>query len=177
MHFAYRARSELRGFVKSGNGFLRRTPCTGGWRRGHPLKAFTDRDVIRTRATERIDNRAVALAIAERVLPRPNDGSWAMMEHRPVTALASRAVIHLSQVKPTAKLRYMAFAAPFTFVSCQERSKVGTQSDCFLSCSSRKLLFSKDGGQGRNRTTDTRIFSPLLYQLSYLADGGEKDAY
>ena len=28
------------------------------------------------------------------------------------------------------------------------------------------------GGQGRNRTTDTRIFSPLLYQLSYLARGG-----
>jgi hypothetical protein len=27
------------------------------------------------------------------------------------------------------------------------------------------------GGQGRNRTTDTRIFSPLLYQLSYLALG------
>jgi hypothetical protein len=26
-----------------------------------------------------------------------------------------------------------------------------------------------DGGQGRNRTNDTRIFSPLLYQLSYLA--------
>ena len=25
------------------------------------------------------------------------------------------------------------------------------------------------GGQGRNRTTDTRIFSPLLYRLSYLA--------
>ena len=29
------------------------------------------------------------------------------------------------------------------------------------------------GGQGRNRTTDTRIFSPLLYQLSYLANLGE----
>ncbi len=27
-----------------------------------------------------------------------------------------------------------------------------------------------DGGQGRDRTTDTRIFSPLLYQLSYLAN-------
>ena len=27
------------------------------------------------------------------------------------------------------------------------------------------------GGQGRNRTIDTRIFSPLLYQLSYLAMG------
>ena len=26
-----------------------------------------------------------------------------------------------------------------------------------------------NGGQGRNRTNDTRIFSPLLYQLSYLA--------
>ena len=27
----------------------------------------------------------------------------------------------------------------------------------------------QNGGQGRNRTIDTRIFSPLLYQLSYLA--------
>ena len=27
----------------------------------------------------------------------------------------------------------------------------------------------KDGGLGRNRTTDTRIFNPLLYQLSYRA--------
>lgn len=26
-----------------------------------------------------------------------------------------------------------------------------------------------NGGQGRNRTNDTRIFSPLLYRLSYLA--------
>ena len=28
---------------------------------------------------------------------------------------------------------------------------------------------AKDGGEGRNRTDDTRIFSPLLYQLSYHA--------
>ncbi len=27
----------------------------------------------------------------------------------------------------------------------------------------------KSGGLGRNRTTDTRIFNPLLYQLSYRA--------
>lgn len=26
----------------------------------------------------------------------------------------------------------------------------------------------KNGAQGWNRTTDTRIFNPLLYQLSYL---------
>jgi hypothetical protein len=32
-----------------------------------------------------------------------------------------------------------------------------------------KINRCKNGGQGRNRTTDTRIFSPLLYQLSYLA--------
>ena len=32
------------------------------------------------------------------------------------------------------------------------------------------ILLEKTGGQGRNRTTDTRIFSPLLYQLSYLAN-------
>ena len=29
--------------------------------------------------------------------------------------------------------------------------------------------FDLFGGQGRNRTVDTRIFNPLLYQLSYLA--------
>jgi hypothetical protein len=31
------------------------------------------------------------------------------------------------------------------------------------------MEWKKSGGQGRNRTTDTRIFSPLLYRLSYLA--------
>ena len=31
--------------------------------------------------------------------------------------------------------------------------------------------FKDSGGQGQNRTADTRIFSPLLYQLSYLALG------
>jgi hypothetical protein len=36
----------------------------------------------------------------------------------------------------------------------------------------RKLLYLralKNGGQTQNRTGDTRIFSPLLYRLSYLA--------
>ena len=28
-----------------------------------------------------------------------------------------------------------------------------------------------DGAQGRNRTTDTAIFSRMLYQLSYLGSG------
>ena len=27
-----------------------------------------------------------------------------------------------------------------------------------------------NGGQGQNRTADTRIFNPLLYRLSYLAN-------
>jgi hypothetical protein len=31
---------------------------------------------------------------------------------------------------------------------------------------------AKDGGEKGNRTPDTRIFSPLLYQLSYLAVTG-----
>jgi hypothetical protein len=29
-----------------------------------------------------------------------------------------------------------------------------------------------NGGRGRNRTNDTRIFNPLLYQLSYPATSG-----
>ena len=36
--------------------------------------------------------------------------------------------------------------------------------------------YGRDGAQGRNRTTDTRIFSPLLYRLSYLGAPG-KGAY
>ncbi len=32
-----------------------------------------------------------------------------------------------------------------------------------------RRLDGPHSGQGRNRTADTRIFSPLLYQLSYLA--------
>ena len=31
------------------------------------------------------------------------------------------------------------------------------------------IPFLNFGGLGRNRTTDTRIFNPLLYQLSYQA--------
>ena len=31
-----------------------------------------------------------------------------------------------------------------------------------------KISQAGNGAQGRIRTTDTRIFSPLLYQLSYL---------
>src|SRR5690606_18262286 len=34
-------------------------------------------------------------------------------------------------------------------------------------CSTPEPLPLADGGSGRNRTADTRIFSPLLYQLSY----------
>jgi hypothetical protein len=38
-------------------------------------------------------------------------------------------------------------------------------------------LNSKEGkyGQGQNRTADTRIFSPLLYRLSYLAGRLERN--
>ena len=34
------------------------------------------------------------------------------------------------------------------------------------------VMCEGNGGQGRNRTADTGIFSPLLYQLSYLARSG-----
>ena len=38
----------------------------------------------------------------------------------------------------------------------------------FGACNGSMSLTEGDGAQGRNRTSDTRIFSPLLYQLSYL---------
>jgi hypothetical protein len=41
----------------------------------------------------------------------------------------------------------------------------------FLMLNSEFLI--KKSGQGRNRTADTRIFSPLLYRLSYLTFWGK----
>src|SRR2546426_5261397 len=42
-----------------------------------------------------------------------------------------------------------------------------------LRSSGRLSVAAAANGQGQNRTADTRIFSPLLYQLSYLAEGRE----
>jgi hypothetical protein len=42
---------------------------------------------------------------------------------------------------------------------------------CLYSAASKTILEMKKCGQGRVRTADTRIFSPMLYQLSYLTDG------
>ena len=39
-------------------------------------------------------------------------------------------------------------------------------------CMSGRCVNDVLGGPGRNRTTDTRIFNPLLYQLSYQAKRG-----
>ena len=36
--------------------------------------------------------------------------------------------------------------------------------------------FLEDGAQGRNRTTDTVIFSHVLYQLSYLGSRDGREA-
>ena len=47
------------------------------------------------------------------------------------------------------------------------------QALCFTASDPRRLRILV-GAQGRNRTTDTRIFNPLLYQLSYL---GKRGAY
>ena len=42
-------------------------------------------------------------------------------------------------------------------------------------CGGFLLLLLLAGGQGGNRTPDTVIFSHVLYQLSYLAAGGEAE--
>src|SRR5262245_42650969 len=49
--------------------------------------------------------------------------------------------------------------------------KVEAENKTYSGVQSPNWLTSKKGecGQGQNRTADTRIFSPLLYRLSYLA--------
>ena len=41
-------------------------------------------------------------------------------------------------------------------------------------CSKSLIFLEENGGQGRNRTADTRIFSPVLYRLSYLPENGKR---
>ena len=42
-------------------------------------------------------------------------------------------------------------------------------------CSTAELFPHINGASGQNRTVDTRIFSPLLYQLSYRGINGDPD--
>ena len=37
----------------------------------------------------------------------------------------------------------------------------------------REIFPPESGAEGRTRTADTRIFSPVLYHLSYLGAGGD----
>ena len=65
-------------------------------------------------------------------------------------------------------------------MACQQMRRKGkslekTMSAHHLHGLSGSILPSRTfGGQGRDRTGDTRIFSPLLYQLSYLATCPER---
>jgi hypothetical protein len=57
---------------------------------------------------------------------------------------------------------------------CSRRGRCGTwgaTADTLRAAGRGATGGAKSGGETRNRTGDTRIFSPLLYQLSYLATG------
>ena len=70
------------------------------------------------------------------------------------------------------KLRRACFLARRTTQWFDRPSPLGRSLEQEKAAGSRGGFFVRNGGQGRNRTTDTRIFSPLLYQLSYLAAKG-----
>src|SRR4051812_42782356 len=59
---------------------------------------------------------------------------------------------------------------PFVFPNAKETpGRVRMREPERNSTRIRRIGGAERGGQTRNRTEDTRIFSPLLYQLSYLA--------
>ncbi len=76
--------------------------------------------------------------------PMVNPLEMAFLPSDPSSALARVAVFEATLITPN---------APF---------------DRFLRGDAGALSESWDGAQGRNRTTDTVIFSHVLYQLSYL---------
>ena len=59
-----------------------------------------------------------------------------------------------------------ARTAGYMVATWANRKKNGLEAEAANPLISNTIL----GGLGRNRTTDTRIFNPLLYQLSYQAN-------
>ena len=65
---------------------------------------------------------------------------------------------------------------PFGVVIFMERAKGFEPSTSTLARShSTTELYPHIGASGRSRTTDTGIFSPLLYQLSYRGENGDAE--
>ncbi len=54
--------------------------------------------------------------------------------------------------------------------NCRQQ-KADTNAGFLLTSNDLHHSKHNSGAQGRNRTADTGIFNPLLYQLSYLGDG------
>jgi hypothetical protein len=80
--------------------------------------------------------------------------------------------ITLMRILPRAQRNLVASDQPpfrFCLALRAQRNLVAKGGITLMRILPRASRSAKSGGQGRNRTTDTRIFSPLLYQLSYLA--------
>jgi hypothetical protein len=81
----------------------------------------------------------------------------------------------LARVKDEPKLAHECLTSALAALLDPGKRSLARISQCQSVCS---RIFS--GAQGRNRTTDTCIFSAVLYQLSYLgaasADGGMRAA-
>src|SRR6267378_4404681 len=102
----------------------------------------------------------------------------------PAAAHASVAVLNRVRATMSARLRRSIFGRydlrpPRAHASVTVLDRVRSAMRTFCEHHTASILksgLSQDesaycatSGQGRNRTGDTRIFSPLLYQLSYLA--------
>ena len=80
--------------------------------------------------------------------------------------------------RKTARQRGVRIFAPYAAVDdicTPKRSIAGAEqktNELPVICNvCQQMADKKESGQGRVRTADTRIFSPLLYQLSYLTKG------
>src|SRR5690349_4122497 len=92
-------------------------------------------------------------------------------------AISPRDVVLLSRSEiPSAKGHSTAKKGRATAPSCNGEPEQ-RQQNCNANLGDSQVPGNQGGGGGcgRNRTGDTRIFSPLLYQLSYtaVARGGE----
>ena len=94
---------------------------------------------------------------------RWSSSNWKASCIRWLQSSAGQAANITAHVRHSVPVRLKPGLLLATFARCWWKGGIALVRFCPLDA--RQNL----GGQGRNRTTDTRIFSPLLYQLSYLA--------
>ena len=121
----------------------------------HPIGVGTGRECDLARARHGFSQRVAGVAEAKSF--GGTDPRSSRTPHPPLTIMG--------RAEPPRTMKCRLAPDPSLTPTLSQRARERTR------CANFIVAACLYGAQGRNRTTDTRIFSPLLYQLSYLGEG------